>query len=300
MPERDATVIATFSRRMRLLFADGEEVDARIKGKKLKPVCGDQVCAESIPGESDWLITALTPRHNELNRPNMRGKIETLAANIDLVVVVAAASPKPDWFIVDRYLCAAENMRATAAVVYNKTDLADAAAYRDELETYAALDYPCLACSAATDESLDALLDLLAGKTAILVGQSGVGKSSLINRLTAESAQKTATISAKTGEGRHTTVNSAMIALPRGGSVIDSPGVRDYAPALQTAGDAIGGFREVNDAGEACRFSNCLHLREPDCAVKQAVEDGGIDPRRYESYRRTLALTERLNKERRS
>ncbi len=298
MPAKDATVIATYSRRMRVRFDDKQEADARIKGKKLKPVCGDIVVVEPIDGEADWLITSIHERSNELNRPNLRGKVETLAANLDLVVVVAAASPKPDWFIVDRYLCAAENMRAAAAVVYNKTDLDNAIDPDNVLETYQQLDYPSIACSAETDDNLDPLAELLTDRTAIIVGQSGVGKSSLINRLAANSEQKTATISTKTGEGRHTTVNSAMISLPRGGVVIDSPGVRDYAPALQTPQQAIVGFREVHELGEHCRFANCKHLREPNCAVKQAVESGEMDERRYESYRRILALTERINRDR--
>jgi len=298
MPTKDATVIATYSRRMRVRFADGEEADARIKGKKLKPVCGDNVAVEPIDGEADWLITSIYGRSNELNRPNLRGKVETLAANLDLVLVVAAASPKADWFIVDRYLCAAENMRADAAVIYNKTDLDKGEEADTNLETYRKLGYPGIACSAEKDDNLEPLAKLLTGSTAIIVGQSGVGKSSLINRLSANSAQKTATISDKTGEGRHTTVNSAMISLPQGGVVIDSPGVRDYAPALQTPDQAIIGFREVHQFGENCRFANCKHLREPDCAVKQAVEDGEMDERRYESYRRTLALTERISRDR--
>jgi len=298
MPARDATVVATYSRRMRLRFADGQEVDARIKGKKLRPVCGDTVSAEPIAGEGDWLITSIHERSNELTRPNLRGKVETLAANLELVVVVAAASPKPDWFIVDRYVCAAENMRADAAVVYNKTDLDKGFDPHKDLETYRLLGYPCIACSAEADDNLDPLAEVLRDRTSIIVGQSGVGKSSLINRLSADSEQKTATISAKTGEGRHTTVNSAMISLPHGGVVIDSPGVRDYAPALQTPDQVIIGFREVHKLGEDCRFTNCRHLREPNCAVKQAVEDGEMDERRYESYRRILALTEKINRDR--
>ncbi len=283
---------------MRLRVADGQEKNARIKGKKLRPVCGDRVSAEAIPGESDWLITSIHDRRNALTRPNLRGKVETLAANLDLVVVVAAASPKPDWFIVDRYLCAAENMHAAAAVVYNKTDLNDAANSNDVLDTYRQLGYPSIACSAKKDDKLDLLAEILKKRTAIIVGQSGVGKSSLINRLAAHSDQKTATLSTKTGEGRHTTVNSVMIFLPNGGAVIDSPGVRDYAPALQTSDQAINGYREVREFGENCRFANCRHLREPDCAVKQAVASGEIDSRRYESYRRTLALTEQINRDR--
>ncbi len=281
---------------MRLRFDDDQEVDARIKGKKMKPVCGDTVTAEPIPGEADWLITSIHDRRNELTRPNLRGKIESLAANLDLVVVVAAASPKPDWFIVDRYLCAAENMRAAAAVVYNKTDLDEVASSTDALRTFRQLGYPCVSCSAESGADLEAFTDLFQNKNAVIVGQSGVGKSTLINRISMESARKTASISNKTGEGRHTTVNSAMITLPNNGLVIDSPGVRDYAPALQTSSQVLIGFRDICSYGENCRFANCKHLREPNCAVKQAVEDGDIDSRRYESYKRTLALTERLNR----
>jgi len=298
MPSREATVIATYSRRMRLQFGDGEQEFAKIKGKKLRPVCGDRVNAEAIPGEKDWLITSIKDRVNELTRPNSRGKTEVLAANLDLVVVVAAASPKPDWFIVDRYVCAAENMQAAAAVVYNKTDLAPAGETNDVLETYRQLGYPSIACSATSDDNLDPLADLLEKHTAIIVGQSGVGKSSLINRLSEDFDQKTAAVSAKSGEGRHTTVNSTMMFLPNGGAVIDSPGVRDYAPALQTADQVITGYRDVRAFGGDCRFANCRHLREPDCAVKNAVENNKIDGRRYESYRRTLALTENINRER--
>ena len=284
---------------MRLRFDDEQEVEARIKGKKLKPVCGDTVSAETIPRETDWLITSIHDRRNELTRPNRRGESETLAANLDLVVVVAAASPKPDWFIVDRYLCAAENMGATAAVVYNKTDLDEHDPAAAILAVYRRLGYPSVACSAKSDANLEQFASLFKNQTAIIVGQSGVGKSTLINRLSRDSGQKTASISQKTGEGRHTTVNSVMIPLPGRGFVIDAPGVRDYAPALQSPAQAIAGFREVSAFGDGCRFANCVHLREPDCAVKQAVENGEIDPRRYESYKRALALSERLRRDRR-
>ena len=294
MPQQQAVIIATFSRRMRLRLADGGEVEARIKGKRLKPVCGDRVIAEPIDDESDWLITEILPRDNSLNRPNMRGQTEILAANVDLLIVVAAASPVPDWYIVDRYLCAAEAMRIAAAVVFNKTDLAEK---RDkiasELQDYEHIAYPVVSCSAKNERTLDAVDALIEKKTAIIVGQSGVGKSSIINRLLGGEQQRTAEISNKTREGRHTTVNSMMLTLPGGGQVIDSPGVRDYAPALQSATDVIQGFREIENAGHDCRFANCRHLREPGCAVKDAVESEEISARRYESYRRLLALTEK-------
>lgn len=295
MSQQKGTVTATYSRRMRLRLEDGSEVDARIKGKRLKPVCGDRVVAEPINDELDWLITEVLERDNSLERPNMRGQIEVLAANVDQLLVVAAGSPVPDWFIVDRYLCAAENMGIPAAVVYNKSDLD----LQDEqtqtaLRDYQNADYAVVYCSATTGEQLDDVQALIDAKTSIIVGQSGVGKSSIINRLLGGQQQRTAAVSDKTGEGRHTTVNSMMLTVPGGGKIIDSPGVRDYAPALRTAADVIRGFREIETAGQDCRFANCRHLREPGCAVKDAVEKEQISGRRYESYRRLVALTEKL------
>ena len=120
MTAATALVVATYSRRMQLQMPDGRKVDARIKGKRIKPVCGDRVEAEPIADEPDWLITAICDRRNQLTRPNLRGKVEVLAANIDRLVVMAAPSPEPDWSIVDRYLCAAELIHASAAVVFNR------------------------------------------------------------------------------------------------------------------------------------------------------------------------------------
>ena len=288
-----ATVISTFSRRMRLRLADGQEVDARIKGKRIKPVCGDEVEAEPLEGECDWLITKIATRRTELTRPNMRGQVEVLAANMDYVVVVAAVEPPADWFIVDRYLCAAEIMGVGAALAYNKIDV-DAPAPEVELANYRAVGYDVVSCSAETGEGIDDLLHHLDEHVAVIVGQSGVGKSSIINRIVGTEAQRTADISDKSREGRHTTVNSSLIALPGGGSIIDSPGVRDYAPALDSSTVAANGFREIREAAAECRFANCRHLREPGCAVKARCDTGAISARRYESYKRMVNLTEQL------
>lgn len=295
MQQSEATVTATYSRRMRIRLADGSEVSSRIKGKKLRPVCGDKVLAEAMKDESDWLITQILERTNALNRPNLRGSVEVLAANIDLLLVVSAASPPTDWFVVDRYLCAAENMRADAAVVFNKADLGEAG---PELHTYEKIGYETVLCSAESGENIARVGELLHGRTGIIVGQSGVGKTSIINTLRGTSALRTADISTKNQEGRHTTVNSEMLDLPSGGRIIDSPGVRDFAPALQNSSVVQPGFREIDATAQSCRFANCRHLHEPSCAVKTAVESADINPRRYESYRRLLFLTEKLEQQR--
>jgi ribosome biogenesis GTPase len=234
------------------------------------------------------------PRKNELSRPDRRGRIEILVANIDLVAVVAADAPAADWFIVDRFLAAAELINVSALVLFNKTDLGAATeSSAAELTEFAKIGYQTVRCSAKSGDNLNQLQQHLRDQTAIIVGQSGVGKSSLINYLIGGAQQRTAELSRSTGEGRHTTANSVMWSLPEGGVVIDSPGVRDYAPAIDSPDLVARGFREIDDHGQNCRFANCRHLREPDCAVKSAVEAGDISARRYESYRRLLALSQK-------
>ena len=290
-----ALVTATYSQRMRMRLDDGAEVTGRLKGKKIRPVCGDLVEARVIANEPEWLITKILPRRNELTRPDKRGRIEVLVANIDLVSVGAADAPAADWFIVDRYLAAAELMDVSALVVFNKSDLGAASESSETaLADFAKIGHATVRCSAKTGDNLDELKRHLCDQTTIIVGQSGVGKSSLINYLIEDADQQTAELSRATGEGRHTTVNSMMWSLPEGGVVIDSPGVREYAPAIESPDLATRGFREIDEHGHNCRFANCRHLREPDCAVKSAVEAGEISARRYESYRRLLVLAQKL------
>ncbi len=291
-------ITATFSRRMQVLLDSSDRyVDARIKGKTIKPVCGDTVSVEAIPDEPDWLITGVAARRNELTRPDSRGRREVLAANLGLIVVMAAPEPKPDWFIVDRYLAAAENMHAKAAVVFNKTDLELLAPATEEIlaDYDHRCEYPVIRCSAESGDNLASLAALLRGHTSIVVGQSGVGKSSVINELVGGAEQRTAALSRSRGEGRHTTVNSVLLPLPDGGDVIDTPGVRDYAPAIESAPEVIKGFREIEQLGQKCRFANCRHMREPGCAVKEAVAQHQVSERRYESFRRMLSLARDLS-----
>lgn len=284
---------------MRVRLKDGNVVEARIKGKRQRPVCGDDVSIEPIAGEAEWLITGIEIRRNELTRPNRRGKAEVLAANIDQLCAVVAPTPKPDWYIVDRYLGAAELMGVRGIVVLNKRDLISALdglgeEIAEAVADYRQIGYAVISCSASTGEDMDALTAELDTGISILVGQSGVGKSSLINLLLGETLQRTGYLSEKHREGRHTTVNSVMLDLPSGGKVIDSPGVRDYAPAVQSTRDVDTGFVEIAKAAADCRFADCTHRVEPGCAVRRAVEGGAISERRYESYRRLFILTAQL------
>ena len=289
----EARVIATYGRRLALRLQDGREVTGRVKGRRLQPVCGDKVHAEALPNEPEWLITEVAVRHNELARPNKQGHVDVLAANIDLVIVVTAELPDPDWFIVDRYICAAELMRADAVVIYNKVDLGEVPlATKSALSVYESAGYATLLCSAVCGAGLPKLKEFLGGRTAVVVGQSGVGKSTLINALFGDESLSTAAVSRKRREGRHTTVNSKMRSLDNGGRVIDSPGVRDYAPPIGAPEDVSHAFREIRDAAGRCRFADCRHLREPGCAVTGAVAAGTIDARRYESYRRLYRLSQ--------
>ena len=292
---RTALVVATYGRRLGLRLDDGSAGAGRIKGKTIQPVCGDKVEVQPIANEPDWLITKILPRVNQLTRPNQRGKIEVLAANLDAIVIVVADSPVPDWFIVDRYICAGELMGATSAVVFNKADLGQIEeSSANALAGYARIGYVTLRCSAMQGRNLEPLLDFLAARTAIIVGQSGVGKSSIINNLTGYAARSVAPLSVVSGEGRHTTVNSVLLSLTNEGAVIDSPGVRDYAPAIDRPTDVAHGFREILESSRLCKFGNCRHLKEPACNVKADVAAGKIDERRYESYRRLLFAAERL------
>ncbi len=289
-----ATVIATYSRRMRIRLDNDIEVEARIKGKKIKAVCGDVVTAEPITGEKDWLITEIMERTNALTRPNKSGQTEVLAANIDALIIVTSVSPIPDWYIVDRYICAAEILGIQPIIVFNKIDLLDENIQINELIEYKKLGLSVVNFSVKTDKGSKELLSLISDNQSIVVGQSGVGKSSIINKLIYSSEQRVGSIS-KSGEGRHTTVNSVMKSLNNGGYLIDSPGVRDYLPVLATTSEAQKGFREITEFSQFCRFSNCLHLREPKCAVKKAVEENLIDYRRYESYKRVVNLTSKFS-----
>jgi len=291
-----ARVTVTHRRLLHVRTEDGREAVARPARRELSIVCGDFVRCELDARHDELNVVAVEPRSTALYRTNVRGGSELLAANLSLLLVVVAPLPQPDFFVVDRYLCAAQCAGLSAAVVLNKSELAIGPDIGRELSGYAAAGYRCLRVSALRPEALAELSALLPRQTAMLVGQSGVGKSSLLRQLVPGSEAPIGQL-IRDDEGRHTTTATRLYEVPGGGEIIDSPGVRDFAPAIDRLNDSDLGFLEIEALAPHCRFTDCRHLREPDCAVRAAV-GGGISERRYESYRRLRRLYERLSAER--
>jgi ribosome biogenesis GTPase len=291
-----ARVTVTHRRLLHVRCADGREAVARPARRELSIVCGDFVHCQLDPRHGELNVVAVEPRSSALYRTNARGGSELIAANLSLLLVVAAPLPQPDFFVVDRYLCAAQCAGVAAAVVLNKNELAIDTAIERELANYSAAGYRCLRVSALQHGAMAALSALLPQQTAMLVGQSGVGKSSLLRQLVPGSEALIGEL-IRDDEGRHTTTATRLYQVPGGGEIIDSPGVRDFAPAIDRLNGSDLGFPEIEALAPRCRFADCRHLREPDCAVRAAIGTG-FSERRYESYRRLRRLYERLSAER--
>src|SRR5882672_2669051 len=228
----DAEVIAAFGRHLLVRTADARELRARPAGRKLSIVCGDRVRCEHDRAHDEVLAIEVLRRSTVLARANLRGESEPVVANITQLIVVLAPLPQPDFFIVDRYLCAATAAGIAGGIAVNKSDLTANKLADDELAAYAAAGYMHISCSAQSGDGLDALRALLAGAVSVLVGQSGVGKSSLVSALLPQAAIATGELM-RDEEGRHTTTASRSYSLASGGALIDSPGVRDFAPAIE-------------------------------------------------------------------
>jgi ribosome biogenesis GTPase / thiamine phosphate phosphatase len=280
----DAEVTAAFGRHL-LVRTGTEELRARPAGRRLSIVCGDRVRCEVDRAHDEVLIVDVLPRRTLLARANLRGMSEPVVANITQLVVVVAPLPAPDFFIVDRYLCAATAAGIKGAVAINKSDLEANKLTPEEIDAYAGAGYARVTCSAKDGNGLTELRALLSDAVSVLVGQSGVGKSSLVNALLPKSQIETGGLM-REEEGRHTTTASRAYQLESGGSLIDSPGVRDFAPAIEQLDAQTLGFPEVDRLASGCRFQDCKHIHEPACAVMAAVEAGELLSRRYESYRR--------------
>lgn len=308
-------MVANYGARVAVRDTAGESHRCVARRRAGYPVCGDRVLwidqpggerpvAEQTGSERRGLeqrrgeqsggaaIVAIEARDSVLERPDRRGVLKPLAANFSQLVVVAADPPGFDAELIDRYLVAAERLGVRAALAINKADLlcgASAEAARSLLARYRVLDYPACLASSATPGGMDELAALLRGQTSILVGQSGVGKSSIADRLLPGREIRVGALSEHGGQGSHTTTAATLYELPGGGRLIDSPGVREFPLEHLERGELAAGFREIAALAGACRFHNCAHAAEPGCAVRRAVTDGEISPQRYHSYLRMLA-----------
>jgi ribosome biogenesis GTPase len=293
----EALVIATFGRHLLVRDTSARELKARPFGRGLVIVAGDRVMCTDDARTRETHVLELCSRRNALFRSNQRGGSEPVVANLSQLLVVLAPNPKPDLYVLDRYLAAATSGGIAATLVLNKSDLGIADDLQRELDVYQSIGYDWLAGSTRAGTGMEGVLAACAGQTSALVGQSGVGKSSLIRRLV-PSAQVEVGELVREEEGRHTTTASRLFDLPDGGSLIDSPGVRDFAPAIDRLDGGHLGFIEVARLAPECRFADCRHMREPGCAVMAASESGAMHPRRYESYRRLRRLFEELTEAR--
>lgn len=284
------TVLASYGRGA-LVQAQQGIVRCGLLGRKLRVVCGDQVAWGYPPSADGPSVESIEPRRNLIERIDARGRAEPVAANIDRLAIVVAAEPAPDWFLVDRYWAAAALKDLDGLLIVNKRDLGTQS-IRPELETYRGLGLNCIEVSAQSGTGMADLGRSLAGGVALLVGQSGVGKSSLVNTLIPDAAAQTAELT-RDIEGRHTTTTARWYAMGTA-AVIDAPGVRDFAPPASLVRAAERGFIEIHRLSVHCRFKDCRHMEEPGCAVRIAVTAGEIAPRRYESYRRLFRLYEKL------
>ncbi len=272
--------------------ADSEPIDARIKSNLGNIVCGDRVAIEL--GERDQRrVVAILPRDNLLRRIDGFGQVRAVAANISQLVICLAVVPAPNLLLLDQYLLSAEQQGIRALILLNKVDLLEQDPDPFELESiYRSLGYDLLYTSVETGQGMDLLRDRLADQVSVLGGVSGVGKSSLTQWLLPEQNIRIADISTANEEGRHTTRSSRLYHLPDGGDLIDTPGVRGFNPWIDRAVSPAQGFCEIRELAEGCRFHNCLHLREPGCAVLAALESGRLAESRYQSYVRSLEAAE--------
>lgn len=269
--------------------AGPEQFDCISRGRKGGIACGDWV-EFTVTGPRAGVIERVQPRRNLLYRADAF-KTKLLAANLDQALIVVAAEPAFKEELLNRCLIAAEAAKIPALIVANKADLPASAALIEYLEAYARLGYPVLGVSAQRDVA--PLLPWLTDKTSILVGASGVGKSTLINALVPAAQARTNAISQALNSGRHTTTHTRLYALPQGGALIDSPGMQEFALAHLGLEALQAAFPEFRAHSGQCRFHNCRHLKEPGCAVRAAAAEGEILPARLKVYELLLAELQR-------
>jgi len=277
---------------------NGDEIRCRIKGKirlddlkHTNPVAvGDVVHFEMEEGREDGVIKLIEPRRNYIIRKssNLSKQTHIIASNLDQAILIATlVHPKTSLGFIDRFLLTTEAYHIPAIIIFNKSDLCGGGLKEildDTVSIYKNIGYQSMLCSAKKQTNIDLVSDLLTNKTSLIIGHSGVGKTSLLNLIEPSLKLKTSEISNYSSKGKHTTTFAEMFELSKGGFIIDTPGIKEFGVVDFSTNEISHYFKEMQPLIGSCKFNNCIHLNEPGCAVKSAVEEGKIREERYESY----------------
>ena len=277
--ELQGLVITRYGQRQLVESKNGDLFQATGRQNIGLSVAGDRVLFQKVEGD-EGVVTAIYPRKTELKRQD-----RLIAANIDQLWLVVAIEPHYQFELIDRYLIMAENSNLPINIIVNKIELSiDDNQLSNDFSHYIDLGYDVHFLSVKNKTNLEKLKQSLVDRSHIFLGQSGVGKSSLINSLIPDLDLRVNEISTKSKLGKHTTTNTTIYHIPSGGDLIDSPGIREFQLDDLTEKQIVSGFREFKSLIGKCRFRNCQHINEPNCAIKKAIESGNINSSRYESY----------------
>lgn len=293
-PEREGLIVAHYGTQVAVESEPGKSQRCHLRANLEGLVTGDRVVW--CQGDPVGVVVAQLDRQSVLSRPDPYGKLKPVAANIDQIILVIAPFPQPHANLIDRYLVAAETVDIEPVILLNKTDLLSGEpALQQEMEEllaiYPGLGYRLLRTS-IKDSGLEELHSSLRERISVFVGQSGVGKSSLVNVLLPEAELRVGALSENTQKGTHTTTTAQLFHLTCGGSLIDSPGIREFGLWHMTREQVEQGFREFRPLLGSCKFRDCQHQHEPGCAILAAAESGEISAGRLQSYRRIVASLE--------
>lgn len=287
-PERPGLVVTHYGQRVEVESTDGERRLCHFRANLAQLVVGDRVIWQPpVEGDGEGVVVALERRETVLRRPDPYGNLKPVAANVNRMLVVFAPVPTPSTVLLDRYLVAAELSDIEPVLLLNKADLIDdeLRPLMDDLTSlYRRIGYTVLEASAESATGMTSLRKTLSDHTSVLVGQSGVGKSSLVNVLLPDARLQTAQLSDRSGLGQHTTTTARLFHLPEGGDLIDSPGIREFGLWHIDEEELLRGYRDLREFAGHCRFRNCTHRHEPGCALHEAVENGDLDAERLDNF----------------